>query len=243
MGLCIAAGAATAFGNVVNDMRDVATDRISHPDRPLVRGEITMRAAGLFALLLALLSAGVSALVSEIHLVATIIPLALLLVYTRFLKATPLSGNIMVSLLVAYPLLYGSLLAPAFNRLVIPALAAFLANGLREIVKDLQDEPGDRTAGLMTTAALPPIALSVIVMILSILYIALLPVPVLLHQFGLPYALVCMAGIAPLHGFWIVRWTMRDRVPKLSLLSALLKGEMLLGLMAMAADQLIGGKL
>jgi geranylgeranylglycerol-phosphate geranylgeranyltransferase len=237
--LCIAAGAATAFGNVVNDMRDVVTDRISHPDRPLVHGAITMRAAGLFALLLALLSGGFASMVSTTHLVATLIPLALLLLYARFLKSTPLSGNIMVSLLVAYPLLYGGLLAPAFHRLLVPASAAFLVNGLREIVKDLQDEPGDRAAGLVTTAVLPQSAINAIVMGASILFLALLPAPIILHQFGLPYALVCLFGIAPMHGFWMARWAMRGRRHSLPLLSVLLKWEMLLGLLAMAGDQLI----
>jgi 4-hydroxybenzoate polyprenyltransferase len=239
IGLCIAAGAATAFGNVVNDMRDIATDRISHPDRPLVRGKLTMRAAGLFALLLALLSAGIASLVSTTHLVATIIPLLLLLLYTRFLKSTPLSGNITVSLLVAYPLLYGGLLAPALHRLFVPASAAFLANGLREIVKDLQDEPGDRAAGLVTTAVLPQSVINALVIGTSILFLALLPVPILLHQFGLPYALVCLFGIAPMHGFWMVQWAIHGRKHQLPLLSALLKWEMLLGLLAMAGDQVI----
>ncbi len=241
-GLCIAAGAATAFGNVVNDMRDLATDRISHPGRPLVRGEITMRAAGVFALLLAILSAGAAGLVSATHLVATLIPLALLLMYTRILKATPLFGNLAVSLLVAYPLLYGGLLAPAFHRLLIPASAAFLANTLREIVKDLQDEPGDRAAGLITTAALPRSAINAIVIIMGILFLVQLPAPLLLRQFGWFYGLVCLAVIAPMHGFWMVQWLMRDRRRNLPLLSALLKWEMLFGLLAMAGDQVLRGK-
>lgn len=243
MGLCIAAGAATAFGNVVNDMRDLATDRISHPGRPLVRGELTMRAAGVFALMLAVLSAGAASLVSAIHLVATLIPLALLLLYTRILKATPLSGNIVVSLLVAYPLLYGGLLAPWFHRLLIPALAAFLANTLREIVKDLQDEPGDRAAGLVTTAALPQGTINTIVIVLGILFFVQLPIPTLLRQFGWFYGLVCMAVIAPMHGFWMVQWSMRSRRRNLRLLSALLKWEMLFGLLAMAGDQVLRGRL
>jgi geranylgeranylglycerol-phosphate geranylgeranyltransferase len=237
--LCIAAAAATAFGNVVNDMRDVPTDRISHPLRPLPRGEIGMRAAGLFALALAFLSAGVAACVSTTHLVATLVPLALLLLYARFLKATPLAGNIVVSLLVAYPLLYGGLLAPAFHRLLVPALAAFLANTLREIVKDLQDEPGDRSAGMVTTAALPRRAIGGLVTFISILFLATLPLPVLLGQFGLPYALVCLGVIAPLHGFWLTTWFGRRRSSKLPLLSALLKGELALGLVAMAGDRLL----
>ncbi len=237
--LCIAAATATAFGNVVNDRHDVATDRISHPDRPIANGELTLAAAGRYALALALLSIGFAAIASPAHLIATLIPLALLVLYTRFLKATPLAGNIVVSLLVAYPLVYGGLLGSAFYRLLVPAAAAFLANVLREIVKDLQDEPGDTAAGIVTTAALPAKAFDTIIIALSVLFLAILPVPVLLHQFGRIYALVCFIGMAPLHLYWLTQWAQRKKIDNLPLLSAILKVELVLGLVAMAADQLI----
>ena len=38
--LLVAVAAATAFGNVVNDIRDIESDRVSHPDRPLVLGAL-----------------------------------------------------------------------------------------------------------------------------------------------------------------------------------------------------------
>jgi geranylgeranylglycerol-phosphate geranylgeranyltransferase len=237
--LCIAAAAATAFGNAVNDLHDVATDRISHPDRPLPHGDLSERAAGVFALSLALLAVGSAASVSRVHLLATVVPLALLLAYARFLKATPLAGNITVSLLVAYPLLYGALASPGFHRLLLPALAAFLANMLREIVKDLQDEPGDRAAGLVTTAALPHRATGATVIVICVLFLGALPLPVLLRQFGLVYAILCLAVIAPMHLFWMAQWLRRDRAAHYSRLSGLLKIELVLGLFAMAADRLL----
>ncbi|EQD40344.1 UbiA prenyltransferase [mine drainage metagenome] len=33
-------------GNIINDISDAETDRINHPDRPIPRGEITVRNAG-----------------------------------------------------------------------------------------------------------------------------------------------------------------------------------------------------
>ncbi len=237
--LCIAAATATAFGNVVNDRRDVATDRISHPDRPLASGELTLAAAGWYAVVLALLSLGFAALASPAHLFATLIPLALLILYTRFLKATPLAGNIVVSLLVAYPLVYGGLLGSAFYRLLVPAGAAFLASLLREIVKDLQDEPGDKAAGIVTTAAVSSKAIDSIIIVVSVLFLVILPVPYLLHRFGRIYVLVCLLGIVPLHLYWLSEWFERKQSENLPLLSAILKVELVLGLVAMAADQLI----
>jgi geranylgeranylglycerol-phosphate geranylgeranyltransferase len=234
--LVIAATAAAAFGNVVNDIHDVAADRISHANRPLPRNEISIGSARFFAVYLAFVAIGSPAFISPAYIAATVLPLLLLTGYTRFLKVIPLAGNIVVSLLVGYAILYGGLTAPYFHRLIIPAVLAFLLNVVREIIKDIQDEPGDRAAGVVTTAALPLTAIKFIIYSASIAYLMLLFVPALLHHYGTIYAAVCAVGVLPIETRWLFLFAKNDWRSRLPLLSLLIKCEMALGLMALAAD-------
>jgi geranylgeranylglycerol-phosphate geranylgeranyltransferase len=236
--LIIAGTAATAFGNVINDIHDIATDRISHKNRPLPGNEISLFGARFYAVYLMLLATGSSAFISPAYITATLLPLLLLICYTRFLKGTPLAGNIVVSLLVGYAVLYGALAAPGFNRLVIPAVLAFLLNLVREIIKDVQDAPGDSAAGLVTTASLPSQVIRSIIFSAAAAYLLLLFVPVLLHQFGKVYALVCLIAVLPLQSVWLFFFVKNNWREKLPLLSLLIKLEMAAGLIALAADQI-----
>jgi geranylgeranylglycerol-phosphate geranylgeranyltransferase len=240
--LVTAAACATAFGNVVNDLRDVATDRISHPDRPLPSGALDMISAVAYALILAstALATGFSA--STAHGVGVLAALGLLLVYALVLKGVPLAGNVTVALLVAYPLLHGALGGSVLGRLWIPALLAFLLNVSREIVKDMEDAAGDHAAGYRTSAVLPPGLLRAAVGVCSLAYAGLLFLPARLGHFGSAYVFVCAAVALPLH-LWraAVLFSPRYR-ERLRLVSGLLKWEMLAGLAALAADELIAGR-
>src|SRR5213593_5194098 len=72
--LVLAAAAAAAFtagGNALNDIFDIETDRINHPDRPLASGQLTLGIARAFA---------ASAFVIAAVLAVFINPLALLIV-------------------------------------------------------------------------------------------------------------------------------------------------------------------
>jgi geranylgeranylglycerol-phosphate geranylgeranyltransferase len=238
--LVIAGICATAFGNVINDIKDVATDRISHPQRPLPRGELSSASVWRYLIFLAISALGSSLFVSKIHAIATLIPLLLLAVYTLYLKGTPLFGNILVSLLVAYALLFGGLTAPLFSRLLLPAGLAFTLNLIREIIKDLQDEPGDRAAGIATTARLSGPVIRMTVVSLCALYLLLLFLPSLTGQFGQIYTLICAVVIVPMHCCWMYLSIRKDWNARLPLLSLLIKGEMIAGLAALALDNLIG---
>jgi geranylgeranylglycerol-phosphate geranylgeranyltransferase len=235
--LIIAAVAATGFGNVVNDLKDIATDRISHPGRPLPKGEMTVQTARVFAVVLALCALACAGMVSPLHFLATSIPFLLLIIYTLFLKGTPVTGNIVVSLLVAYAMLFGALEAPQFVRLIIPALLAFLLNLSREIIKDLQDKPGDSAVGIVTTASLPLSFIKLIIYSISSLYLILLFIPFGLHHFGKAYVFICAIIIVPMQIYWILLFFKRE--PKLPLISLLIKIEMAVGLLALAADTIV----
>lgn len=237
--LVVAAMSAVGFGNVINDIVNIDSDRVSHPDRPLPKKELSLNGATVFAFFCGSFSLVNAFLVTPFHGFATVAPLVLLVLYAFFFKATPLTGNIVVSFLVAYALLFGGLTAPRMERLFVPALLAFLLNVAREIVKDFQDEEGDLRSGLKTTAALPENILKATILTASALYLVLLFVPFVLKQFGSVYCIVCAFIVLPLHLYWSFLVSGKQWALSLPKISSLIKFEMLAGLLALAADQAV----
>jgi len=78
------------------------------------------------------------------------VSLPLIIAYNVKLKNYPLIGNIIVSLILAMSFIYAGLVFEKTEPLIIPALLAFGLTLIREIVKDLADIKGDKSAGLMT---------------------------------------------------------------------------------------------
>lgn len=236
--LAFAALLSTGFGNVVNDIFDIETDRISHPQRPLPQGVISSFAAGVYALVLAALALFIAFSVAPVFGVATLLPLVLLLLYAVRLKGTPLAGNVIVSLLVAYALLFGALTAPYLNRLFVPALLAMLLNFTREIIKDIEDETGDREAGIMTSATLSGNILSTLIYFCSTVYLLLLFVPVQTGVCGTVYSVTIVIVALPLHVYRLSVVLRKQWLQKTALMSRLIKYEMLAGLCALSLDHL-----
>lgn len=236
--LFIAAAAmlASAFGNVVNDLFDLTTDRIAHPDRPLPRGDISVTGARIYAALLAVIAVAAAVGVSPIHLIGTIVPLLLLILYAGWLKGTPFLGNVLISALVAYALIFGGLNGPRIERILIPAILAFLLNFAREIIKDVQDLQGDRSAGIATTAEISFPILQIVMVASATLYLILLPLPMILNHFGLVYLGICVFAVLPLHIVWVYLLT-RPSNKDPERISKLIKLEMLAGLLALGIDQ------
>ncbi len=235
--LVLAAICSVGFGNIINDILDIKSDRISHPNRPLPKNEISITTAILMVLFLGVFSIIIAFLVSTIHGIGTVAPIALLTVYAFFLKGTPLAGNFIVSLLVGYAIVFGGLTAPFCSRLIIPASLAFLLNSAREIVKDFQDEPGDQATGIATTAALPKALLKSIVLGVSITYMLLLFIPYFLGQFGFVYCIASAIIALPLHFYWSSLVLRQHWEKSLATISFFIKMEMLAGLLALTADQ------
>lgn len=235
--LLLAAIGAVGFGNVVNDIKDSESDRINHPDRPIPKGEISSSQAGYFAFGLAFFSLGCAYFVSFEHFIGTLIPLAALTIYTLFLKGTPLVGNILVSILVAYPIIFGGINSAQVHILIIPAAMAFFLNLCREIIKDMQDRKGDLTYGIKTTAIIPANILRIILLGISLVNLSIFFLPYLYNHFHLVYLFICICIIVPIHLFWLFLFLVRFSQNQLERISVLLKIEMLSGLIALAADK------
>jgi geranylgeranylglycerol-phosphate geranylgeranyltransferase len=136
----------TAGGNVLNDLEDIEGDRVNHPNRPLVTGELSVASARILAV--GLFAAGIEValpviLVEPLVGVILAVALACMLAYEFRLKAGGLGGNLIVALLTGLVFLYGG--AAAGNALILAPFAAmaFLATASREIIKDMEDVEGD----------------------------------------------------------------------------------------------------
>jgi len=138
----------TAGGNVLNDLLDLEGDRVNHPDRPLVTGEISVGSARALAVILFVGGTLVAVPVAFSEpLVAAILAAAILLLvaYEFRFKRVGFLGNLVVAFLTGMVFLYGG--AAAGNAVVLLPFAAmaFLATLSREVIKDMEDIAGDVT--------------------------------------------------------------------------------------------------
>ena len=136
----------TAGGNVLNDLLDRDIDRVNHPERPLVTGEIRVEFAR--GLVVALFVAGLFValpVIAEEPLVGLILAVAVLalLGYEFWFKAEGFVGNLVVAFLTAMVFLYGGAAAGNAAILVPFAGMAFFATLSREVIKDMEDVRGD----------------------------------------------------------------------------------------------------
>jgi geranylgeranylglycerol-phosphate geranylgeranyltransferase len=142
----ISTACVTGAGNVLNDILDREGDRTNHPDRPLVTGAISVRAAK--ALAVGLFVVGVAIVVPVIVTVPLLgailaVAVAALLGYEFLLKARGFVGNGVVALLTGLVFLYGGAVGGHVVLLLPLAAMAFLATLSREVIKDMEDVAGD----------------------------------------------------------------------------------------------------
>ena len=163
----------TASGYIINDIYDIETDRINKPDKRIIQVHLSESNAWKIYFFMILTGALISlylAVQRNDLLYWFIYPIAVFLLYgySRWFKGIPYLGNILVSLFcAAVPGIFYLSEASILIELKIKDLSsfltlhglllsyvifAFLTNLYREIVKDLQDEAGDKLANIHTAA-------------------------------------------------------------------------------------------
>jgi len=224
-----------AAGNAWNDICDAAADRINRPaERPLAAGGIRRGTADLIVFLGALVGLAAAALVSGRQVLVGLAALAVMLAYSPLIKPRPVAGNIAVALIAGLPPLYGALAVGAPAAGVVPWVLAAWLHLAREIVKDVEDEAGDRTIGRRTL----PIVVGrrpaqVVAAGVALLFV---PASLLLPRFaayGGAYFLIALpAQMAVLiAGTWLI-------LGRVERVSALLKIAMVVGLVALVAGKI-----
>jgi len=230
----ISAFALGAVGNTWNDIRDVAADRVNRPGtRPLAAGKVSRGVADVIVFDGALLGLAFAGLVSGWLFLAALAALAVMLIYSPLLKPSPLLGNVAVAIVAGLPPCYGALAVGAPAAGVVPWVLAALLHFVREVVKDVEDEPGDRTIGRRTlpiaVGRRPAMALAAGVGLLFVPASLLLP-----RNAGYGGAYFVIALVAQMAVLVAATWLLLGKVERVS---ALLKGAMVIGLIALVAGK------
>src|SRR5439155_1640406 len=157
--LGFAAVAAVGFGaagNALNDLRDVAADRVNRPggERPVAAGRLRRETAHLVAAAGSFIGVAMAALVSGTALLVGIAALVVIAAYSPLLKPAGVAGNVAIAAVAGLPLWFGAFAVGRPAAGVVPWVLAAWIHLVREIVKDIEDEPGDRAAGRRTLPVL-----------------------------------------------------------------------------------------
>jgi geranylgeranylglycerol-phosphate geranylgeranyltransferase len=143
----LAAALSTAGGNALNDLADRETDKVNHPDRPLVTGAVSVSEATNFTVG-AFVAAAAFGLVSVACFVIVLVNAGVMYLYESRLKSRGLSGNLVIAYLVGSIFLFAGFAVFRANlvpllRTTVLAFLAFLTTLGREITKDIEDMAGD----------------------------------------------------------------------------------------------------
>ncbi len=236
--LAFAALAAVGFGaagNALNDIWDGAADRVNRPggERPLATGRLARGTADLCVAGGTLLGLGAAALVSGTAVFVGGAALAVMAVYSPVLKRWGFPGNIAVALIAGLPLMYGALAVGRAAAGLVPWTLAAWIHLLREIVKDLDDEAGDRALGRRTL----PIVLgarraAVVAATLAATFVPLsLALPAQAHYGGAYFLVALFAQLA------VLAVASRLFSGRTRGNSVILKGAMLVGIVALVAGR------
>ena len=238
--LAFAALAAAGFGaagNVLNDIWDTAADRVNRPagGRPLAAGRIARGTADLYVVTGALVGVAAAGLVSGTAVLVGLGALAVMIVYSPVLKrrAVPGGGNVAVALVAGLPLFYGALAVGRPAAGLVPWTLAGWIHLVREIVKDLDDAPGDRALGRRTLPiALGPRRAELVAAALAGLFVPLsLVLPALAHYRAAYFLVALFAQVA------VVLVATRLIAGRARRNALLLKGAMLVGIVALVAGR------
>jgi geranylgeranylglycerol-phosphate geranylgeranyltransferase len=144
----------TAASMTINDYYDRQIDSINEPNRPIPSGLIKPKEALSFALALTITGFAAAYLTGTFSLATAMLAWIVFVIYTTVGKRSGLPGNLLVSICVAIPFIYGSIAIANEVKLnvVIFASIAFLSNTGREITKGIVDIKGDETRNVKTLA-------------------------------------------------------------------------------------------
>jgi geranylgeranylglycerol-phosphate geranylgeranyltransferase len=122
-------------------------------------------------------------LTSVLCLLVSVISWVMVVAYVTVGKRTGLPGNFLVSICVAIPFIYGSIIV--FDEIVSSVLIfvfmAFLSNTGREITKGIVDVEGDKKEGVKTIAVRYGAKIAAIIAVLFyVLAVLLTPIPLVL---------------------------------------------------------------
>ncbi|PKK84809.1 MAG: hypothetical protein CVT49_01245 [candidate division Zixibacteria bacterium HGW-Zixibacteria-1] len=230
-------------GNAFNDYRDIESDRINHPGRPLPSGKLLPSEALLTAGVLAVFSIIISALVGPVLLSVIIALILLLFLYSLKIKKMPFWGNLTVAVAGATSFVVGGIPAgkaalTMFPGVWIPALFALIFHFGREMVKDVADLEGDMKENIRSLPAILSTcaALGIMTFVIFVLIILTI-VPLLFNWYNQTYGYIAIFLVdIPLVLIIAFLWVSK-RQNRFGRAATLFKLLMLVGLIAFVAGK------
>lgn len=185
-------------GNIINDILDLKTDKINRPDRPLPSGELTTKTATrlyIFCKLSGVFLASIAGILPAVIAGATSFALFF---YSYSFKSIPLIGNITVALLTGLVFIFGASAVDNYDNALFPFIFSFLINLIREIVKDIEDVPGDAKSGITTFPVVfgVPVSKKLISVLIVSLIIATF-IPFFLEIYKIEYLIIITLSVNP----------------------------------------------
>lgn len=226
-----------AGGNGVNDLYDEAIDRINRPNRPLPAGKLTRKDVRTFSVVMFFFG-NLAALFAGFFpfLIAAVLSTPLMIIYSMRLKKTPLSGNLIIALILGLAFIFCSLVYGNVTTGIVPAILAFFYTLIREIIKDLEDMRGDLAGGARTLPILTGEKNTrLVIVFLLLMLILILPFPVIFSSYSMMYLWIVLPFVGlPLLGILIYLLLPGENF-RYGLLSQILKIDMFAGLAAIYA--------
>jgi geranylgeranylglycerol-phosphate geranylgeranyltransferase len=138
----------------INDYYDREIDAINEPKRPIPSGAVAPKEAVAFASVLTFMGFLAALLTNWQSLVVAVAAWAVFVLYTTRGKRTGFFGNLLVSVCIAVPFVYGNFVV---GKGFVPTTGifvaiVFLSNTGREVTKGIVDVEGDRRNGVKTVA-------------------------------------------------------------------------------------------
>ena len=221
-----------AFGNIVNDIKDIEIDKINNPQRPIPSGRVKKNVAWLVAIVFFIVAAVGAMFLGVYPFLVVITALILLYLYSVYLKKT-LTGNLTVALITGLSFIFGGVVGRNLA-CVVPFVFSIFIHLPREIVKDVIDMKGDGITGAMTLPIVAGItrAYNISAVLLAILCL-LLPLPFILGILGIGYITIILLVAYPILLYTIWRLSRNPSADELPRISNLIKVSMGVGLVAM----------
>ncbi len=228
-----------AGGNTVNDILDIKSDKINHPDRPLPSGALSVSRAKTIALVCHIAAIPLIAISNWQVMSLGILTIATLMAYNLWLKGAPLIGNMLIGLLGAAAFICGGLATDPERAFSLPgpliaATFALMLHLIREIVKDIEDIDGDRLGKAHSLPRMIGGRSALLIAMLLFGFLALLTIlPYAYGWFGKAYAATVVLFVdVPILAMFVMAWEKPSR-QSLAWLRSGLKMGMLFGLIAL----------
>jgi geranylgeranylglycerol-phosphate geranylgeranyltransferase len=191
----------TGGSMVVNDIIDREIDAVNEPTRPIPSGAVSLRQAEVFAGVLGVLGFGFALATNRECFLIAVISWLVFAVYSLWGKRAGFFGNLLVSVCVVVPFVYGGfVVGRGFGEAsLVFVVIAFLSNTGREVTKGIVDVEGDRKKGVQTVAVrfgARVASVLAVVFYVSAVALSVLPLKLGLVSFWfVPFVLICDGGL------------------------------------------------